>query len=135
MKERAQDPVGIRTRERHTITHHASLDVVVEQEGDQRILYRAHHDHIIRELIALVPAFAQFMLQRMFLIGIDLINEQHLEIVLLVTVMFVDLFFRAALGIRVVQGVVPEGATYQITNNMSYCTIERMPLFGIDQLQ
>ncbi len=79
--ELAQDALVIGTGEGHTEADHHRLDVMVEQQGDERVLNRAHHHRIVHEGITSVAHLLQALPQHRFLRVVEVVDEQHLEVI------------------------------------------------------
>ena len=116
---------------RHPETHDHRLDVVVEEQRDQRILYGAHHHRVVDEGIALVAALLQFAFQRSFFGIVQVVHEEHLEVVG-VRLVFIGLqqFIAACERIGQHGGVASEGATAERAHHVVHREYQAVMLFA-----
>ena len=75
-----QDRQRVARLQRQSRAHHDGLDVVVEQDSDQRVLEARHHHRLIDEGVLGAAHPGQAGAQPALLMLAHLVNQQHLEI-------------------------------------------------------
>ena len=124
----------MRAAEGNAVSHHTGLDVVVEEQCDERVLHGAHDDRIVREGIVPVPTIAQFLLQCLLLHMVDLVHEEHLEIVLAGFLLILELFLRATHQLILAHGITAEGAAHEVAHHVVHRMVHGAIFLGVQQL-